>query len=128
MNAHYSNLIEGHNTRPPKIEQEPAGDFAQDEVRRNLQIEAAAHVRVQAEVDRLAAAGELPEAASRDFIRRLHREFYFGVPSSMLLVRGRGDGSYAMEPGAWRSTADQDVVVGRRLRDRSREAMTRSRS
>jgi hypothetical protein len=47
MNIYYSNLIEGHNTRPKKIERALAGHFDDDEQRRNLQTEAAAHVRVQ---------------------------------------------------------------------------------
>ncbi len=76
MNTYYSNLIEGHDTRPRDIERALAGQFDADEGRRKLQVEAAAHVRVQAEVDRLAAEGALPEPASSDFIRWLHREFY----------------------------------------------------
>ena len=48
MNTYYSNLIEGHDTRPRDIERALAGDFDENEGRRNLQIEAAAHVRVQA--------------------------------------------------------------------------------
>jgi Fic family protein len=75
MNTYYSNLIEGHNTRPRDIERAIAGELDGDEQRRNLQLEAAAHVRVQSEIDRMAAAGELPEPASADFIRWLHREF-----------------------------------------------------
>src|ERR1700689_5570904 len=55
MNTYYSNLIEGHNTRPNDIERALAGNLEYHEQRRNLQIEAAAHVRVQAEVDRLHA-------------------------------------------------------------------------
>ena len=47
MNTYYSNLIEGHDTRPRDIERALAGEFDRDEGRRNLQIEAAAHVRVQ---------------------------------------------------------------------------------
>lgn len=46
MNAYYSNLIEGHNTRPKDIERALAGKLDQDTGRRNLQLEAAAHVRV----------------------------------------------------------------------------------
>ena len=69
MNTYYSNLIEGHHTRPKDIERALAGEFDQDERRRNLQIEAAAHVRVQTEIDRMAAEGRLPEPASIDFIR-----------------------------------------------------------
>lgn len=112
MNAYYSNLIEGHNTRPHEIERALAGEFDADDGRRNLQLEAAAHVAVQAEVDRLAASGELPEPASGRFIQWLHREFYRGVPPSMLNVR-RGNREYAMRPGEWRSRRDDDVVVGR---------------
>src|SRR6266852_1354648 len=61
MNTYYSNLIEGHDTRPRDIERALAGDFDKDHERRNLQIEAAAHVRVQGEIDRMAATSALPE-------------------------------------------------------------------
>jgi Fic family protein len=47
MNSYYSNLIEGHVTRPRDIVRALAGELDDDEARRNLQIEAAAHVRVQ---------------------------------------------------------------------------------
>src|SRR5436309_2520671 len=56
MNTYYSNLIEGHNTRPKEIERALAGELEADKERRNLQLEAAAHVRVQAEVDAIFAA------------------------------------------------------------------------
>jgi Fic family protein len=112
MNAYYSNLIEGHNTRPQDIARALAGELDQDEGRRNLQLEAAAHVRVQAEVDRLAAAGRLPEPASREFVRWLHMEFYRDAPAAVLRVR-RHRKDYEMLPGEWRSRADDDVVVGR---------------
>src|SRR5271157_45603 len=87
MNTYYSNLIEGHNTRPKDIERALAGQFDMDRERRNLQIEAAAHVRVQAEVDRMAAGGTLPDPASSDFLRWLHREFYRDAPPDMLRLR-----------------------------------------
>ena len=105
MNAYYSNLIEGHNTRPQDIARALAGELDQDEGRRNLQLEAAAHVRVQAEVDRLAAAGRLPEPASREFVRWLHMEFYRDAPAAVLRVR-RHRKDYEMLPGEWRSRAD----------------------
>jgi len=112
MNTYYSNLIEGHNTRPREIESALAGNFARDAERRNLQIEAAAHVRVQAEVDRMAAENRLPEPASADFIRWLHREFYRDAPKAMLRIAGAG-GEFTMVPGEWRSLPDHDVAVGR---------------
>jgi Fic family protein len=112
MNTYYSNLIEGHNTRPRDIEQALAGKLDTDEARRNLQIEAAAHVRVQAEIDHLHQAQKLPEPASTDFIKWLHCEFYRGASDEMLRVRGN-NGEFLMEPGKWRSRPDQDVAVGR---------------
>jgi Fic family protein len=76
MNTYDSNLIEGHNTRPSDIERAPVGNFEGDRQRRNLQVEAAAHVRLQAEFDRMAAENVLAEPASPQFIRWLYSEFY----------------------------------------------------
>jgi Fic family protein len=112
MNTYYSNLIEGHVTRPKDIERALIGKFDDDQERRNLQVEAAAHVRVQAEIDQMAAAGRLPEPASVDFVLWLHCEFYRDAPAEMLRIRGR-DREITMAPGAWRSHPDQDVAVGR---------------
>ena len=112
MNTYYSNLIEGHDTRPRDIERALAGEFDRDEGRRNLQIEAAAHVRVQAGVDRMAAQGRLPEPASVDFIQWLHREFYLDAPEAMLRLKG-ADRDFTMRPGEWRSGPEHDVAVGR---------------
>jgi Fic family protein len=113
-NTYYSNLIEGHATRPKDIERALAGDFEQDTARRHLQIEAAAHVKLQSEVDRMAAEGRLPEPASVDFLRHLHREFYRAATDDMLLVQGAGR-QFTMRPGAWRAHPEEDVAVGRHV-------------
>src|SRR6266850_2354587 len=112
MNTYYSNLIEGHNTRPRDIERALAGELDRDEDHRNLQLEAAGHVRVQAEVDRMAAAGTLPEPASPEFIQWLHREFYRDAPGPMLRITGVGR-EFTMTPGEWRSRPEHDIAVGR---------------
>ncbi|BBK40163.1 hypothetical protein STVA_01830 [Allostella vacuolata] len=112
MNTYYSNLIEGHNTRPRDIERALAGEFDLDPVRRDLQIEAAAHVRVQAGLDRLAEADELPEPASVDFLLHLHRGFYRDAPTAMLHIQGAGR-AFTMVPGTWRTKPEHDVAVGR---------------
>lgn len=114
MNAYYSNLIEGHNTRPTDIERALAGKLDEDATRRNLQLEAAAHVRVQAEIDRMAAESRLPEPASADFIQWLHREFYREAPEEVLHIHGTA-GTVVMVPGAWRSGPEHDVAVGRHI-------------
>jgi Fic family protein len=112
MNSYYSNLIEGHNTRPKDIERALAGELDTNRERRNLQLEAAAHVHVQAEVDRMAAAGTLPEPTSVDFILWLHREFYRDAPEEMLRMRGDVR-EFTMTPGAFRTRDEHDVAVGR---------------
>lgn len=114
MNCYYSNLIEGHNTHPRDAERALAGDFDAEPERRNLQAEAAAHIRLQAKIDALAAAGTLPEPASPDFIQWLHLEFYRDAPTAMLHIKF-GDRHIDMVPGAWRSLEEHDVAVGRHI-------------
>jgi Fic family protein len=114
MNCYYSNLIEGHNTTPREIERALHNQLDATEARRNLQIEARAHIRLQREVDRQHAANELPEPASVSFIRWLHRSFYKDAPETMLVMRGNGR-SVLMEPGEFRTASDHEVAVGRHL-------------
>jgi Fic family protein len=114
MNCYYSNLIEGHNTTPRDIERALAGELAAEEERRNLQVEAAAHIRLQREIDRRYGAGTLGEPAAQDFILWLHREFYHDAPEAMLIVEGAGR-RFRMEPGAFRSEPEHDVSVGRHV-------------
>ena len=114
MNCYYSNLIEGHNTRPRDIQRALDGDLDDDEARRNLQIEAAAHIRVQKEIDRQHLSGELADPASPDFIRWLHRSFYDGASDEMLTIKSKR-AEFRMEPGAWRSAPEHDVAVGRHI-------------
>ncbi len=132
MNTYYSNLIEGHVTRPRDIEMaisaiparkdnvpitvqievalagQPANSLSQ----RSLLVEAVAHVRLQASIDVQFAAGHLPQPASRDFIQWLHREFYRGANGEMLRIKG-ATRDIVMEPGRFRSLAEHDVLVGK---------------
>ena len=112
MNSYYSNLIEGHNTRPRDIERALAGDFADDPALRDLQQENAAHVRLQERIDTLAGQGALPDPTELEFIKMLHREFYDGASEEMLTIEGAGGRSFRMAPGQWRSTPEHDVSVG----------------
>lgn len=114
MNCYYSNLIEGHNTTPRDIERALIGDLDTEEGRRNLQVEARAHIRVQQKIDQLYANDALPEPASSAFIQWLHREFYVDAPEAMLFITGR-DHHFRMEPGIFRSLPEHEVSVGRHL-------------
>ena len=47
MNCYYSNLIEGHDTHPVDIERALKEDYSHDPKKRDLQLEAEAHIEVQ---------------------------------------------------------------------------------
>src|SRR5712664_2754941 len=51
MNCYYSNLIEGHDTHPVDIERALKNDYSQDARKRDLQLEAKAHIVVQKWID-----------------------------------------------------------------------------
>ena len=112
MNCYYSNLIEGHNTTPREIEAALQERLEAAEERRNLQLEARAHIRLQREIDRRYAAGDLPEPASTGFIRWLHEEFYRDAPEAMLIVQSDSR-ELRMAPGQFRAAPGEEVVVGR---------------
>lgn len=114
MNCYYSNLIEGHNTTPREIESALQDQFAEAPDRRNLQFEARAHIRLQAEIDRLYARGELLEPASTGFLCWLHRKFYKDAPEEMLIAEGAGR-MLRVVPGEMRKTPEEEVSVGRHL-------------
>src|SRR5712671_6369476 len=64
MNCYYSNLIEGHHSHPIDIDRALAGDYLAEPEKRNLQLEAVAHIEVQRQID--AGAVRYP-ATSKDF-------------------------------------------------------------
>ena len=51
MNCYYSNLIEGHDTHPVDIERALKNDYSKDAKKRDLQLEAQAHIAVQTWID-----------------------------------------------------------------------------
>lgn len=84
MNCYYSNLIEGHNTHPRDIGRALASDYSADPRKRDLQLEARAHIEVQRMID---ARADFPKPpASRAFIEWTHREFCTRLPESLLVV------------------------------------------
>ena len=108
MNCYYSNLIEGHNTRPREIDAALAGDYSQDPSRRILQIEARAHIEVQ----RLIDYGEVPAASpvSTEYIQWIHEEFCHRLPEELLWLENPDTGARVqVVPGALR---DGEVQVG----------------
>ncbi|HVJ21429.1 MAG TPA: hypothetical protein VM686_38725, partial [Polyangiaceae bacterium] len=99
MNCYYSNLIEGHDTRPRDIERALQDELESGGARRNLQLEARAHIGVQKSIDELFARGQLEEPCRQSFIRWVHERFYEDAPSELLTIT-TSKGSFRMKPGA----------------------------
>jgi len=107
MNCYYSNLIEGHDTLPVDIERALHADFATEPKRRDLQLEAAAHIAVQAAIDTDAIDANQPLSA---LAVEIHRQFYDRLPDSLRWVEELGSGRRVeVIPGQWRGG---DVKVG----------------
>ena len=110
MNCYYSNLIEGHDTHPVDIERALQNDYSLDAKKRDLQLEAKAHIEVQRWID----AGKLKErAVTVNSILEIHRRFCEALPDDLLWIEDPA----TMErvrviPGALR---DRDVAVGRHV-------------
>jgi Fic family protein len=84
MNCYYSNLIEGHNTHPVDIERALQNDYSKEPHKRNLQLEAKAHITVQKWID----GGGLRNGrvVSEDGICEIHRRFCAELPEELLWV------------------------------------------
>jgi Fic family protein len=83
MNCYYSNLIEGHDTHPVDIERALNNDYSKDKEKRNLQLEAKAHIEVQKWVD---SGGLRGRTVSTDGIREIHARFSELLPDDLRWV------------------------------------------
>ncbi|MHC2253578.1 Fic family protein [Bradyrhizobium embrapense] len=110
MNCYYSNLIEGHHTHPVDIDKALAGDYSADPEKRDLQLEARAHIDVQRKID----LGLAPQpSTSAEFIRWVHKEFCQQLPENLLVVSDPKSGKEVkVIPGELRQV---HVQVGRHI-------------
>lgn len=108
MNCYYSNLIEGRDTHPIDIERALENDYSQDPTKRNLQLEAKAHIAVQAWID---SGGLHSKTATTPAACEIHRRFCELLPDELLWMQDPETGAaHRIEPGALRNC---DVKVGR---------------
>lgn len=84
MNCYYSNLIEGHDTHPVDIERALKDDYSRDRRRRDLQLEAKAHIEVQKWIDEGGLKTIRPFSA--EGICETHRRFCALLPEDLLWV------------------------------------------
>jgi Fic family protein len=107
MNCYYSNLIEGHDTHPVDVERALKNDYSQDAGKRNLQLEAKAHIIVQKWID---GGGLKGRAVTSDGIREIHRRFCDLLPEDLLWVEDpETKEQVRVVPGGLRGS---DVKVG----------------
>src|ERR1035438_581741 len=107
MNCYYSNLIEGHDTHPVDIERALKNEYTADVRKRDLQIEAKAHIIVQKWID---DGGLKGRALTTDGIGEIHRRFGELLPDNLLWVQDPVTGERVrVVPGELRR---RDVVVG----------------
>src|SRR5438105_11038976 len=76
MNSYYSNLIEGHRTRPRDIEAAIRKDFSTNPAQRALQLQHLAHVEIQSEMETRLPAMAAGDVCSAEFLCWLHEGFY----------------------------------------------------
>lgn len=110
MNCYYSNLIEGHDTHPVDIERALRDDYSTDPGKRDLQLEARAHIAVQQWLDE---GGLAEPPTSPAMIVELHRRFCELLPSELLVVHDPSTGErLTVIPGKLR---ERHVEVGRHV-------------
>src|SRR5216684_1435435 len=110
MNCYYSNLIEGHDTHPVDIERALKNDYSNDPRKRDLQLEAKAHIAVQHWIDTGGLRGLVTDT---DNVRELHRRFCENLPDALLWVEDPATRERVrVVPGELRT---RDVEVGRHV-------------
>lgn len=110
MNCYYSNLIEGHDTHPVDIERAIKNDYSTDPCKRDLQLEAKAHITVQQWIDGGGLAGR---TLSMEGIREVHHRFCELLPDDLLWIENPDTGQrLKVVPGELRN---RDVRVGRHV-------------
>ena len=120
MNCYYSNLIEGHRTRPQDIDralredgEKSSANMPGDPTGERLLKLALAHIECQFWIDHLHLNGNLPDPASVEFICEVHRRFYSDLPEEFLEIRDdrTREVKRKMVAGQMRGL-DEEVAVG----------------
>jgi len=110
MNCYYSNLIEGHDTHPIDIERALRNDYSTDTEKRNLQLEAKAHIAVQRWIEEGGLRGR---TVSLEGICEIHKRFGERLPDEMLWIENPDTGErMKVVPGGLRQ---RDVKVGQHV-------------
>jgi len=118
MNSYYSNLIEGHRTRPGDIDAAIRKDFSANPVQRSLQIQHLAHMEVQAEMEARLPALAAGDVCSAEFLCWLHEGFYRRLPEEFRKFKDEKAKVHEVQPGKLR---ESEVSVGRHMAPASKK-------
>ena len=118
MNSYYSNLIEGHRTRPRDIDAALRKDFSTIPAERWLQIQHLAHMEVQAEMETRLRHLPASEICSVEFLCWLHEGFHRRLPEEFRKLRDEKAKGHEIQPGKLRQN---EVSVGRHLAPASKQ-------
>jgi Fic family protein len=107
MNCYYSNLIEGHDTHPVDIERALNDDLSTEPKKRDLQLEAKAHIEVQKWIDSGCLSARETTVSG---ILEVHRRFTELLPDDLRWVENSTTGErIKVVPG---QTRQRDAKVG----------------
>ncbi len=110
MNGYYSNLIEGHTTRPIEIEAALKKKFSRDSDERNRQMLHLAHLETLEEAEK--ELGANTRICSGEYLRNLHHSFCSRLPKELLVTKDADGSLYETIPGEFRTS---NVAVGRHI-------------
>lgn len=112
MSSYYSNLIEGHRTRPRDIDAAIRKDFSANAAQRSLQIQHVAHMEVQADMEARLPAMAASDICSPEFLCWLHEGFYRRLPEEFRKIEDEKGKSHEVRRGELRQC---EVSVGRHM-------------
>jgi Fic family protein len=112
MSSYYSNLIEGHRTRPRDIDAAIRKDFSTNAAQRSLQIQHVAHMEVQADMEARLPAMAAGDICSTEFLCWLHEGFYRRLPEEFRKIPDEKGKSHEVRRGELRQG---EVSVGRHM-------------
>lgn len=107
MNCYYSNLIEGHYTHPVDIERALKKEYSSEPEKRDLQLEATAHIAVQKWIDQGGLTGRV---TTIEGLKQIHRQFCESLPASLLITEDPDTGEISEVIGG--QFREKDVKVG----------------
>jgi Fic family protein len=110
MNSYYSNLIEGHDTHPIDIAKALNNDYSENKTKRDLQLEAKAHINVHESISTEFVGDNPPIPSSENYLKYIHNEFYKHLPEEFKKSKSIDDDTYKIVvPGEFRTC---EVKVG----------------